>query len=127
MKVLTIRQPWASLIINGYKKYEFRAWKTNYRGELLIHAGKSIDKDAMERLKKYIDCYLPLGEIIGKVSLTDCIKTSQHFFEKIRKENRDIYSRSIFKEEYAFKLDNVEKFDIPIKVNGKLGLWDYDI
>ena len=31
MKVLTIREPWASLIINGYKEYEFRNWKTNYR------------------------------------------------------------------------------------------------
>ena len=35
MKVLTIREPWVSLIINGYKKYEFRSWKTNYRGKIL--------------------------------------------------------------------------------------------
>ena len=28
MKVLTIKQPWASLIVDGYKKYEFRSWKT---------------------------------------------------------------------------------------------------
>lgn len=34
MKVLTIRQPWASLIMAGLKEYEFRSWKTNYRGEL---------------------------------------------------------------------------------------------
>ncbi len=33
MKGLTIKEPWASLIVNGYKKYEFRSWKTNYRGE----------------------------------------------------------------------------------------------
>lgn len=54
MKVLTIKQPWASLIIEGYKRFEFRSWKTNYRGELLIHAGKSIDKEAYERLKGYL-------------------------------------------------------------------------
>ena len=30
MKVLTIKQPWATLIIQGDKKYEFRSWKTNY-------------------------------------------------------------------------------------------------
>ena len=51
MKVLTIRQPWASLIIHGYKKFEFRSWQTKYRGDLLIHAGKGIDKEAMKRLE----------------------------------------------------------------------------
>ena len=30
MKVLTIRQPWATLIIEGYKRFEFRSWKTNW-------------------------------------------------------------------------------------------------
>lgn len=40
MKVLTIRQPWASLIMNGYKRFEFRSWKTKYREDILIHAGK---------------------------------------------------------------------------------------
>ena len=39
MKVLTIKQPWAELIINGHKCYEFRSWKTKYRGKILIHAG----------------------------------------------------------------------------------------
>lgn len=29
MKVITLKQPWATLIIAGYKKYEFRSWKTN--------------------------------------------------------------------------------------------------
>lgn len=44
MKVLSIREPWASIIINGYKEYEFRSWKTNYRGKILIHASKNIEK-----------------------------------------------------------------------------------
>lgn len=39
MKALTIKEPWATLIIEGYKEYEFRSWKTNYRGKILIHAG----------------------------------------------------------------------------------------
>lgn len=46
MKALTIKEPWASLIINGYKKYEFRSWKTNYRGKVLIHAG-NIEKEML--------------------------------------------------------------------------------
>ena len=40
MKVLTIKQPWATLIVEGYKEYEFRTWNTKYRGELLIHICK---------------------------------------------------------------------------------------
>ena len=30
MKVLTIKQPFASLISEGYKIYEFRSWKTKF-------------------------------------------------------------------------------------------------
>ena len=104
MKVLTIKQPWASLIIEGYKRFEFRSWKTNYRGELLIHAGKSIDKEAYERLKGYLK-EMPLGKIIGKVELVDCIRTTPEFFrERVKEENKDIYQKSIFKEEYAWQV-----------------------
>ena len=49
MKVITIKQPFASLIAEGLKEYEFRTWKTKYRGEILIHAGKGIDKKAMKK------------------------------------------------------------------------------
>ena len=44
MKVLTIKNPWAELIVKGYKEYEFRSWKTNYRGKILIHAGLILKK-----------------------------------------------------------------------------------
>ena len=125
MKVLTIKQPWASLIIEGYKRFEFRSWKTKYRGELLIHTGKSIDKEAYERLKGYLT-EMPLGKIIGKVELTDCIKTTPEFFEERLKENKDIYTKSIFKEDYAWQVELKEKFDKPIDVKGKLGLWNYE-
>ena len=52
MKVLTVKEPWASLIINSYKKYEFRSWKTNYRGKILIHSGKSMDKYNLDIFKE---------------------------------------------------------------------------
>lgn len=39
MKVITIREPWASLIGVKIKKIETRSWYTKYRGELYIHAG----------------------------------------------------------------------------------------
>ena len=53
MKVITIKQPFASFIAAGPSKYEFRTWKTKYRGEILIHAGKSVDKKAMKKFECY--------------------------------------------------------------------------
>lgn len=41
MKALSVRQPWAWLLVNGYKDIENRGWKTHYQGPLLIHAGKA--------------------------------------------------------------------------------------
>ena len=125
MKVLTIKQPWASLIMLGLKKYEFRSWKTEYRGELLIHAGKGIDKDGMERLKKYIPEDIPYEGIIGKVRLIDCIKTSPEFYDKVQKENKDIYAKSVFNQDYAWQMEVIEVYDNPIK-KGKLRLWNYE-
>ena len=110
MKVLTIKQPWASLIIQGYKRFEFRSWQTKYRGELLIHAGKGIDKETVKRLEKYIPENIPLGKIIGKVKLVDCIKMSPEFKEILLKENKDIYTDSSFKENYGWQLTNIQKF-----------------
>ena len=102
MKVLTINQPWATLIMQGNKRFEFRSWQTKYRGDLLIHAGKSIDKEAMKRLEKYLPKEIPIGKILGKVTLVDCVKMSPEFKEKLLKENIDIYASSIFKEDYGW-------------------------
>lgn len=77
MKVLTIKQPWTTLIMQGHKRFEFRSWQTKYRGEMLIHAGKGIDKEAKKRLAKYFPKELPYGKIFGKVKLVDCKKWHQ--------------------------------------------------
>ena len=127
MKALTIKQPWATLIMQGDKRFEFRSWQTKYRGELLIHAGKSIDREAMKRLAKYLPKKLPLGKILGKVILVDCIKMSPEFKEKLLNENSEIYAKSSFKENYGWQLENVETFDEPIEVKGHLSLWEYEM
>lgn len=44
MKALSIRQPWAWLIVNGYKDIENRSWNTKYRGQVLIHAASGLTK-----------------------------------------------------------------------------------
>ena len=126
MKVITIKQPWATLIVEGYKRFEFRSWKTNYRGDILIHAGKGIDKEAMERPKKYLPDEIPIGKIIGKATLTDCVPMSKDFADMLSKENNDIYTTHSFSRNYGFKLENVEKLDNPIEIRGQLGLWNYN-
>lgn len=127
MKVITIKQPFASLIAEGLKEYEFRTWKTKYRGELLIHAGKGIDKKAMKKFEEY-NLEYPTGCIIAKVNLTDCIEINDQSRNILKEKNPVIYSRIIKHTEwkgYGFKLENVKKIE-PIAINGKLSLWDYD-
>ena len=48
MKALTIKQPWAYLIIHGGKDIENRTWRTKYRGRILIHAAKADDKKSKD-------------------------------------------------------------------------------
>lgn len=127
MKVITIKQPFASLIAAGIKCYEFRTWKTKYRGEILIHAGKGINKKAMEKYKDYNLDY-PSSAIIAKANLTDCIFIDDNARAMLKKENDVIYSSVINDKEwvgYGFKLEDVKRID-EIPINGKLSLWDYD-
>ena len=127
MKILTIKQPCATLIMQGDKRFEFRSWQTKYRGDLLIHAGKGIDKEAMKRLAKYLPEELPYGRILGKVKLVDCIKMSPEFKELLLKENSDIYAKSSFQEYYGWQLSDVEVFEKSIESKGHLSLWEYKI
>lgn len=127
MKVITIKQPWATLIAKGYKEYEFRTWKTKYRGDILIHAGKSIDKKAMERFKN-LNLEYPLGQIIAKATITDCIYVDNEFAQKMYKKDSNVYKGLLNKSDwdgYGFKLEDIKEIN-PIKINGKLSLWDYD-
>jgi hypothetical protein len=122
MKVLTIKQPWAALIINGTKKYEFRSWKTSYRGKILIHAGLGVDK---ERSKDFSNLEMLKGAIIGEAEIKDCILVDEEFDESLRRDNEKVYGHDHVGL-YAWKLDNIKRYDEPIYIKGKLGLWNYD-
>ena len=110
MKVLTIKQPWATLIAEGLKKYEFRTWNTKYRGKILIHAGLSCDSLAMRKLFAK-DLTYPNGTIIAEAEIVDVIKVDEVFRQQWQG--------------YAFKLANVQKIK-PIEIKGKLSFWNYD-
>ena len=126
MKVITIKQPYASLIAEGLKRYEFRTWRTRYRGEILIHAGKGVDKEAMKKFECYHLEY-PTGCIIAKAVITDCVYVDYTLRKMLQEENPLVYSGVVCDpswDGYGFQLENVEKIDV-IPVNGKLSLWDY--
>lgn len=123
MKALTIRQPWASLIISGHKLYEFRTWQTRYRGKILIHAGMGIDKSYLPYYENYNLEYTK-GAIIGEADLADCILVDESFNEELYKMNPLIYGNNHIGI-YAWKLENIIKYDEPIYVKGQLGLWNY--
>ncbi len=87
MQVLTVMQPWATLLALGLKRYETRTWQTGHRGSLAIHAARRRIEDplptgwrakllaAQERLglEAWPDLF-PRGAILGVVELLDCVK-----------------------------------------------------
>ena len=123
MKCLTVKQPWASLIVNGYKSYEFRSWKTKYRGKILIHAGMSLEKEYVDKFKEYNLEYIK-GAIIGEAEIVDCILVDKVFDNNLKNENDIVYGGEHVGL-YAWKLDNIKKYEEPIYVKGKLSLWEY--
>lgn len=126
IKVLTVKQPWASLIVHGIKDIENRTWRTNFRGRVLIHSSGSYgkkfkvnltDEQAKEAFttiaKECMFGCLPFGSIIGSIEIVDCVQNHP----------------SIWAEEcvYHWVLANPILFEKPIvDVKGKLGLWNYE-
>lgn len=125
MKVLTLKQPWATLVAEGIKKYEFRSWKTNYRGKVLIHAGVGIDKKEMDKFKE-LNLSYPSKRIIAVVEIEDCLELNDKLNKKIVAENNIVYGNK-YRNCYAWKLSNIKKLDIDKNIKGQLGLWNYDI
>lgn len=86
MKALSIRQPWAWLIMNGGKDIENRSRNTNFRGRFLVHVSKSMTKREYEfgaEYAKSLGISIPpadqllLGGVIGSVELVDCLDSHQ--------------------------------------------------
>lgn len=85
MKALSIRQPWAWLIVNGYKDIENRTWRTNFRGRILIHTGKQFDYEGygyvLAKIGRLSNVFpsissFPLGGIVGKTNIIECVDKS---------------------------------------------------
>jgi hypothetical protein len=115
MRVLTIRQPWASLIVvAGLKDVENRTWPTSHRGPLAIHAGASPDKTATPEDWAAIAAFgdRPVGAIIGIVDVVDCVQGYD-----------SPYALGGF---WHWVLENPRALPEAIPAKGRLGLWTFD-
>jgi len=69
-KALSIRQPWCHYILHDGKDVENRDWKTEFRGEVLIHASKGVDAEDRDFVRLHD---MPLGGIVGIMEIVDCV------------------------------------------------------
>lgn len=137
MKAITVLQPWAWLLVSGKKRCETRSWKTNYRGEILIHAGKKDMTGTMMRETFFeARCMKRAGvpgaeiiteAIIGKAVLVNCVQINEAIRELIKKQHFDEYAFGCFSPgRYAWVLENPVLFDTPIPARGYQGLWNWN-
>lgn len=129
IKVLTLHQPWATLIALGIKQYETRDWATAYRGTVVIHAGKTFVPD--ERLRELLvnagitkGEMLPLGAAVCVADLTAIYRTAEllpHLTPTEKKCGNFAPGRS------AWRLENIRVLTPPIPARGQRGLQDWTL
>lgn len=136
IRLLSLWQPWASLIAAGVKQIETRHWGTNYRGLVAIHAAKrKVDADGHELIADLDHPALegmtiPYGAIVAVARLSDCsvmaennesqaycyIKGGHRFYPSMTEELCGHWERG----RYAWFLQEVRSIE-PIYTPGKQG------
>ena len=129
MKVLSIKEPYATLIKENKKLIETRSWKTKYRGELYIHASKSKltkkEKNNLEIMQLIEGIPLNYGNIICKCQLVDCIYMTKDYIENMKKNHQEYICGEYKEGRYAWVLENIKPLKKPIPAQGKLNIWEY--
>ena len=125
MKCLSIKQPYAELMVSGKKTIELRTWNTKFRGEFLIHAPKKIDKNACER--NHIDANsIITGAIIGKATLYN-VKYYENRNLFLEDRNKHLAGVEYSNNKYGFLVKNARRFKKPIVMPGKLGFFNVEL
>ena len=134
-KALSIIQPHAELIRIGKKVIETRSWRTNYRGEIYIHASKTAIPKAVRQNAELLSLIeertlkeLERGFIVAKAVLVRCEYMTKTFINAIKQYDPTEYTAGYYKEgRYAWFLEDVEPIDEPIQMKGHLWVWNCDI
>jgi hypothetical protein len=126
-------QPWATLIVHGFKSYETRSWVTQHRGPLLIQASRRFDLTCRNiaaqdpfatclRNAGYKSVYdLPLGKIVGIVNIADSFPVEQIAGGL---DSTELQFGNYNPGRHAWLLLNPRVAVPPIPCNGKLGIFD---
>lgn len=140
MKALSIKQPWASLIVHGIKDIENRTWKTNFRGRIYVHTsispaftGSYTDNlpDGFwtglteEQRRTYLLSFQHRGFIIGEIDIIDCVINHESIWaEKTPMPPHDDIGR--LPAIYNWVLANPVLYEKPMPCKGKLSFWEPD-
>jgi hypothetical protein len=135
MKVLTLTQPWATLVALGAKRFETHSWGTTYRVRLAIHAAKGFPGWARETCLENEWMYdalkehdlgitdLPLGQIIAVCHLVSAVPVENSPWVISEREAAFGDYRA---GRCVWYLDDVRRLPTPIPARGALGLWTFD-
>ena len=127
MKVLSIRQPFASLIAAGIKQIETRSWRTSYRGDLLIHSSALFStKVDMFKARIAVDVTNHAGAfsvstILCIARLDDCIPQSRVDWTRYNEQTEREWGYWQVGH-YAWLISNIRPIE-PCRVKGALKLW----
>lgn len=135
MKAITLWQPWASLVVCGFKQYETRSWTTGHRGTLAIHAAKrkpapiGVTPEVTMAINTILRIYgirsmddLPRGAILGTVDLVQDFRTEKMPAPDSLERQLGDYSPGRF----AWVLLHPQKYRDAIPARGYQRLWNWD-
>lgn len=112
IKALSIKQPWASLIVDGKKTIEVRTWSTKYRGELLIVSSANPKNQG------------PAGMALAIADLVDCRPMRP---EDSKAACSELDDHPEDKKTFAWVLDNIRPLKNAFPVKGKLNIYNVEI
>ncbi|MBY5731498.1 ASCH domain-containing protein [Rhizobium leguminosarum] len=120
---LSIRQPWAELIVSGKKDVELRFWKDNYRGPVWLHTGAQVDERAAAHFQQN-DLFK--GGLVGVARLTEIRLLTQRLFASWRDRHLDFSDFTIHRELYGWVFTNICRLPKPYPCKGALKLFAVD-
>ena len=121
MKALSIRQPWAELILRGRKTIELRTWQTNTRGRIAIHASQTVQEEACTAYG--LDpARVVRGALVGTVELVDIAPLDEGEWEARRDQH---LSLSDFPgPTFGWRLADPQRLPQPIPWRGRMSLFN---
>ena len=115
---ISIKQPWAELILSGRKTIEVRSWTTQHRGPLFLHAGAKPANDALILFPELGK--LTLGSFVGTMEIVDVELFTQTSW--IRERENHLVPGPMPPEHFGWRLARVRRIE-PIPGPGRLGLF----